>query len=931
MPLKNAVFVLFAVWMGIVAAGCGTEVVHIGPMPGGDGDLAPDGDSADVVLPDGDRDDDPDVSDGIELPDSMDLLDMPDSPDRPDSDDDADDRDFPWEQDTLDEDYIRDYEYLDSGFAELAAPECVEEPELPESDGAEHSPVLVFDEPVLVNSFDYGTDTLEHTRVVDCGNGVILALWEDSRCPVMYALSKDNGETWTDNRELPGLPQDVDDELIKLHDLAVSESAAVVFITVQGTGYFIRLPLPVTNFARPHWETEIQTSVIFYRPGVQYGFAAGSMAVTDDGHIMVYVKKSGSGLVEHHAVAADWGASPFGIIHHEPSWFCALPDNRFLQVAKPATGNGVQHRIIDPNDVTSAGAWTQQDLAIEEITSVQRSGVHVALLATGSNHEITKRSDYNMGSHSFGEPSEMYRRYINMCVPVAGPDMHLNRDGRISYLFSCSDSLTGRNKLIFGYQETPLHSTNFIEFFTESPNVNPTATASLLLESGKKLGFVTSRLVLQDRSYADDIWWQPEEYYNLRVYSHHISGSGVPQPPEMLSIGIINDGMNRVRHEAVAKLGGLPGGDVGVVMQGKGESVAIWANTLQQARAGEHARWLYNLPELYGNNDYALSPVEPVWIDEMMEMITWDGRPCMVTWPDINASNGGDSRETRCMALSCYGSWASVMAGERPGPLEMMVCDPFLQKYPSSYLSGSSDIWYGFVEPGPLGKGFAMITLTNENYQRGILFYDESTGQWPYVQFSPEMGWIGEMARLDEHTMIGTAQEGIMYSYNEGQSWSSPMFFPDSGDFFISARVPLRRSNGSFCLVVGMTNQYNYSRGKISALTYDCEAQELRLLDMPDLDGAPNGVRAVALDYGDIAVLYTPDDMHALYALILNPDTGYRSEPVTIYSYYDSQCKISLEDVIYQDGVLSVAYGKNGYCGGGGDTLYITQARIAYE
>ena len=932
MPLKNAAVVLIALCVGIVTAGCGTEVVHIGPLDGVDGvdgdvDAAPDGDSADVVLPDGDRDNDPDVSDGIELPDGdddpVDILD-------PEEDGDAE---LPWDVEVAwDEEEQIEYDFLDSSLTEFSAPGCVGEQEK-DDEGSEgempwEHPRLVFEEPVHVNQLPYSGDVQNNVQVVDCGNGVLLAVWEDTRWPVMYALSNDNGATWTQNRKLLEYDSAYHQQFM---GLGVSDNAAVAFVSGGTTmAYLARLPLPVADIHNPQWEVTHNSSIL--RSWEPTPDAHRGVAVLSKDRFMISWR---GGDTNHYALTTDGGEN-----YHEFSvenmYFTALPGDRYLQVRyTDGIDDRIQYQIVNAEGEPQFSEWQERRLGFLSLEALQRHGEHVVLSlwageSFGSRDLL--RCNFNLDSLSFDAPYMVYDSSSageDDCDAPRMGSVHLSRDGRLSFYRQCVNHVRLLDRYLFYWQEFAYQSAEHAEIPAPSGVTGASDLFALLPESGGMLAMVIRRTLLGDTFPEERRWWDLPEFRDIEVY-----GSDAATSPAFRRIGRINDDPGCQKRVREVQLIPLPDGNVGAAWQTEGAS-GLWVNSLQQARAGDTARWLYNVPSLYSRFDRMESGVEAVWVEGMEKLITWDGRPCMVTMPALNVlqpdPNTRDGK-LRGVGLSCYDSWSSFMAGDRPGPLEMLWRDP--RDLPTGY-----DAWHvEFVPPTLYGDGFAFVygRYANEDSGStyGILYYDHITKQWPYMQFLPTRGFLTGVGRMNPGSLVAFDSMAVLYSHDAGQSWTAPRqslhyLFP--GASYNGVRL-VHRYFGPPVAVAALSGSGQY-QGNVVPLTYNCSMQEWTAPDLPMLDHRVVLLKTVEIGYGAIAAVYA--DLDNVWAVILEPESGYRSEPVMVASAVNDEEFWPLS-LLYHDYLLYVAYISTLPSGPERENpelyhnLYIAQARIEY-
>ena len=893
------IIILFAAVM-LLALACDNETVHINAMPGGDPDVQADGDAMDPVVTDGDGDEGIDVPEEPEIPDTADG-----------------DEELPWEApDTEERDMEApdmpengyEFDFLDSEFNELSPPLCAGEQENEEAGTQEWTPALVFDDPVQVNRYDHSRSIQKSARIVDCGNGVVLAMWEDSRWPVMYAMSGDNGATWTENRPVPGMTRDL--ETVVLLGLGVGETAAVAFIADETkTAYLARLTLPVTDMENPQWNTAVNTDLLADQTAM---FAPHrDVAVISADIFMLSWLFAGRA---YYAWTTDGGAHFSRLEEFAKLFYAALPDNRFL-LAVPEVGGG-KYYVMSPFESHPGPIWDDLGIWVDQWYSLSGNGSHVALLTKNIATGNVMRSDFNVSTFSFGTPFEIIHQDGERCFPPTYESMHLNRDGRVSYLISCDENLSGEKKMLFGYQETSSSLCTLDEFYTYSPVENPLYSSGLLLDSGKKLVALTIRTTLTESFSDTGLWWEPRIFHDIEVYGDQSGSDPGPLLP-LARIATINDDLSSRGQVFDAWLVPLPDGDVGVTWHESGDE-ALWVNSLRQARQGTMSRWLYNIPELYGSYDPSISPVEPVWIKAATDFITWDGRPCMVTLPALNATEEGHVFESTCVAFSCFDTWSSFTAGARPGPLEKLWCDPWGYPVPEGdgyFVSKELDITY----PDENGGGFIRVLGRNNGLQSGMLFYDKVTGQWPYMQFLPRFGITDIIARMDTETLVAFSSTGAAYSYDEGRSWTIPNPYTGMNeDLPVREWVGIQRPDTSFVVVLSMAARDTSNRGNISVLTYDCSSQNWKLSELPELGHVPYAMQVLALENGYIAVFYNTDyfDGGGLFALLLNPDTGWRSDPVAL-TYFEGNTQyngyaVAALDALYHDGVLSLVYAQQG-------------------
>ena len=578
----------------------------------------------------------------------------------------------------------------------------------------------------------------------------------------------------------------------------------------------------------------------------------------------------------------------------------------------PGVEDRIQYQILSSDGEPFFNEWQEQGLSGDILVSLDSGGGHVALTAwVGSDYRRRDllRFDFNLESLSFNAPYMVYSglnaSMEDECDPPAPLSASMNRDGRIMLSRTCSSNPSVLDEILFYWQESVVEPAVFSVIPLPQITGNRAYFSGILLESGKQLAAVTRSTILVNIPLTENRWWHPPTFWDIEVYA-----GSTGMPPTFSRIAIINDDSDILQDVRNARLVPLEDGNAGVAWQTQVDS-GLWANTLLQARAGEKARWLYNIPALYSEYDITVSSTEPVWVPQMEDLSSWDGRPCMVTLPDFNVRSPSSAayENTTGVALSCFESWSSFIAGARPGPLEVLWRD---SRVPSQFKCRGVN----FVPPTEYGRGFAavqgMYPETDNVSLRGLLFYDDATKQWPYMQFMPYvMGFLYGVGRVDAGTLVAFGDFAVLYSYDEGRSWTAPRqplgYLIPSG-FEVRALQVMQRSHGALVAIVSMNYETDTARGNISALTYDCASQEWDLMDTPELSYHVSGMQAVEMENGALALVYTQSDSYGpLMACILNPDTGSRSDPMVLAEPLEGQY-FTISDILYHEGRLSVAY-----------------------
>jgi len=883
----------------------------------------------------------------VELEEERDLesetdgdADLPDIEEEYDGDEDSEDGDpdMPFEEEDAEpEQSDYDYDFIDSSKIEFSAPGCVgeqeEQQELENSETDDSIPALNnVTPPVRVNHIEHSGTKQENLHTVSCGNGVLLAVWEDSRKPMMYALSVDEGRSWTENREL------VEEDSVRLLDVEVNDTSAVVAYFAHTQLHFAHLSLPLADPDTPQWH--IVTNESFF--DVFSGTHIGSVDINmhPNGDMLVNVDTHSE---KFYAISKDGGETftPFEQWPYDVLLSVTLEGAGYLLVGSRAISNGfVYVQVLDGNGTPHYEQPLAQPFDIMYIYTLTSNGSHAALaMETDDNGdgewELVK-SDFDVASMSFGTPTLLYDNAgaitsgnpAEACYLPLHMSVTMDSHGRLQFIRACGSTDMLYDRYEYVWQASPATPAQSTVIYTKPLNRDYTLGKSHVLDSGNIVLILRRQVVYMESTTIPEetSWWHPPTYTELEVYTAEDDDD-----PTFAFQGRINDDGDWQGSTQNTRLVPLSEGDVGIAWIG--DSIGLFVNTIHKARAGENARWLYNIPELYGNYDPE-TRIESLWVGEMHDLVFREGHPCMVTLPAYNAEDGLDRFECQGVALSCFDSWTSFIAGTRPGPLEVLWCDPRGSR--TGFMSKAVE----FIPASEHGSDFALVHGTyphhDGGYTHGILTWDENVQQWSGMRFLRPQGTVSGAARMTQDSLVAFADMAVVYSYDEGLSWTVPrqsLEYLVPPGFIAHPEKVLQRPHGYPVAIVSLNHESSSSRGNISALTYDCTTQQWQLLDLPEFDYNVGYIEAVEIGNGYIAVVYMRGFTGKISALILNPDTGYRSEPVTLL---DSEMIGTPMDALYHDGVLSVAF--NAYLSPEPDidnwnmyrNLYIVQARVEY-